>query len=45
MDGVAQSDFLMGKSAKSARESVIIYIGNENFWCEMAQLEVASQGN
>ena len=31
MDGVVQSDFLMGKSEKSARESVIIYIGNELF--------------
>jgi arylsulfatase len=31
MDGVDQSDFLMGKSEKSARESVIIYIGNELF--------------
>ena len=31
MDGVDQSDFRMGKSEKSARESVIIYIGNELF--------------
>lgn len=31
MDGVDQSDFLTGKSEKSARESVIIYIGNELF--------------
>ena len=31
MAGVDQSDFLMGKSEKSARESVIIYIGNELF--------------
>jgi arylsulfatase A-like enzyme len=31
MDGVDQSEFLMGKSEKSARESVIIYIGNELF--------------
>lgn len=31
LDGVDQSDFLMGKSEKSARESVIIYIGNELF--------------
>ena len=31
MDGVDQSDFLMGKSKKSARDSVIIYIGNELF--------------
>ncbi|MFT4823476.1 MAG: arylsulfatase A-like enzyme [Halioglobus sp.] len=31
MDGVDQTDFLMGKSEKSARESVIIYIGNELF--------------
>ncbi len=31
IDGVDQSDFLMGKSKKSARESVIIYIGNELF--------------
>jgi arylsulfatase len=31
MDGVDQSDFLMGKSQKSARESVMIYIGNELF--------------
>ncbi len=31
MDGVDQSDFLLGKSEKSARESVIIYIGNELF--------------
>jgi hypothetical protein len=30
-DGVDQSDFLMGTSDKSARESVIIYIGNELF--------------
>jgi arylsulfatase len=31
LDGVDQSDFLMGKSEKSARESVIIYIDNELF--------------
>ncbi len=31
MDGADQTDFLMGKSEKSARESVIIYIGNELF--------------
>jgi len=31
MDGVDQSDFLMGKSEKSARESLVIYIGNELF--------------
>lgn len=31
MDGVDQSDFLFGKSKKSARESVMIYIGNELF--------------
>jgi arylsulfatase len=31
LDGVDQTDFLMGKSKKSARESVIIYIGNELF--------------
>jgi len=31
IDGVDQSDFLMAKSEKSARESVIIYIGNELF--------------
>jgi arylsulfatase A-like enzyme len=31
MDGVDQSSFLMGKSEKSARESVMIYIGNELF--------------
>jgi len=31
MDGVDQSGFLTGKSNKSARESVVIYIGNELF--------------
>ena len=31
IDGVDQSDFLMNKSKKSARESVIIYIGNDLF--------------
>jgi arylsulfatase len=31
MDGADQSDFLMGKADTSARESVIIYIGNELF--------------
>ncbi|MEH6550797.1 MAG: sulfatase-like hydrolase/transferase [Pseudomonadales bacterium] len=31
LDGVDQSEFLMAKSDKSARESVIIYIGNELF--------------
>ena len=31
LDGVDQTDFLMGKSEKSARETVIIYIGNELF--------------
>jgi len=31
MDGVDQSDFLMGRSEKSARESIVIYIGNELF--------------
>ncbi len=29
MDSADQSDFLMGKSAKSARESMVIYVGNE----------------
>ena len=29
MDSADQSDFLMGKSEKSARESLIIYISNE----------------
>ena len=31
MDGVDQSDFLMGKSEKSARESIVIYVDNELF--------------
>ena len=31
MDGVDHTDFLMGKTPKSARESVIIYIGNTLF--------------
>ena len=31
IDGADQSDFLMGRSDKSARETVIIYIGNELF--------------
>jgi arylsulfatase len=31
IDGVDQSDFLTGKSDQSARESVVIYIGNELF--------------
>ena len=31
IDGVDQSKFLMGKEKKSARDSVIIYIGNELF--------------
>ena len=31
IDGVDQSDFLMGKTNKSARESMVIYIGNELF--------------
>ena len=31
LDGVDQSDFFMGKSEKSARESMVIYIGNELF--------------
>jgi arylsulfatase A-like enzyme len=31
MDGVDQTGFLMGKSDKSARESVMIYIGNDLF--------------
>lgn len=31
LDGVDQSPFLTGKSEKSARESIIIYIGNELF--------------
>jgi arylsulfatase len=31
LDGVDQSEFLTGKSEKSARETVIIYIGNELF--------------
>jgi arylsulfatase len=26
MDGVDQSDFLMGKSEKSAQESIVIYV-------------------
>jgi len=30
-DGVDQTDFLMGKTDKSARESVVIYIGNVLF--------------
>ncbi|WOH39077.1 arylsulfatase [Thalassotalea fonticola] len=31
LDGVDQSDFFMAKSSKSARESMVIYIGNELF--------------
>jgi len=31
LDGVDQTDFLIGTASKSARESVIIYIGNELF--------------
>jgi arylsulfatase A-like enzyme len=31
LDGVDQTDFLMGMASKSSRESVIIYIGNELF--------------
>ena len=31
MDGINQSHFLMGHTEKSARESVVIYIGNELF--------------
>lgn len=31
MDGVDQTDFLTGKTSRSARESVIIYIGNTLF--------------
>ena len=31
IDGADQSDFFMGKADTSARESVIIYIGNELF--------------
>jgi hypothetical protein len=30
-DGVDQTDFLMGKTEKSARESLVIYIGNVLF--------------
>jgi arylsulfatase len=29
MDSADHSDFLMGKSQKSARESIVFYIGNE----------------
>jgi arylsulfatase len=29
IDGVDQSDFLTGRSEKSARESVVVYVGNE----------------
>lgn len=31
LDGLDQSDFLTRKSEKSARESIVIYIGNELF--------------
>jgi len=31
MDGVDQSDFMIGKSEKSARESIVIYVENELF--------------
>jgi arylsulfatase len=31
LDGVDQSDFFMGKADKSARESMVIYIGNVLF--------------
>ena len=31
MDGADQSEYLMGKSKKSARETVIMYIGNVLF--------------
>ncbi len=31
IDGVDQSEFFFGESEKSARESVVIYIGNELF--------------
>ncbi len=29
IDGVDQSDFLLGRSEESARESVVVYVGNE----------------
>ena len=31
LDGVDQSDFFMGASGRSARESIVIYVGNELF--------------
>ncbi|MEE9582509.1 MAG: hypothetical protein V3W36_06160, partial [Acidimicrobiia bacterium] len=31
LDGVDQSELLMGKSEKSARESIVIYVSNELF--------------
>jgi arylsulfatase len=31
IDGVDQSEFFMGKTKKSSRESLVIYIGNELF--------------
>ena len=43
LDGVDQSAFLMGNSAKSARESVRDLHRQRTFWCEVAQLENARQ--
>ena len=44
-DGADQTEFLFGKSDKSARESVVIYIGKCAFRREMAQLEAVAEGN
>jgi len=45
IDGVDQSDFLAGKSEKSARESVVIYVSNKLFGVKWRNWKIAYQGN
>jgi arylsulfatase len=44
IDGVDQSDFFMGKTEKGARESMVIYVGNELFGAKWRNYKILFKG-
>jgi len=44
IDGVDQSDFLMGRAGKSARESIIIYVANNLFGAKWRNYKILFKG-
>lgn len=44
IDGVDQSDFFMGKTEKGARESMVVYVGNELFGAKWRNYKILFKG-